>query len=159
MFQENHSFERQFFYKHSNKYFLKLTLKTGLIVVRPQIGNREKHQRKQEKHQKKLGKQWVKHEETYGEMGETYTKLSLETRGTSEPLIHQFSSRFIHCRIHLRMTTEYVLWTNQYIAVHFFDRFLLQMVSYALFILIVVGGESRSTTLVLSFNGRWAAPT
>ena len=43
-------------------------------IVRPKIGNREKHQGKHGKYSKKLGKQ-VKHEEMYGEMGETGREL------------------------------------------------------------------------------------
>ena len=71
----------------------------NLLFVRPKIGNREKHQGKQGKHPKKLGKQKVKHEETYGKIGETCREL----------FSSQFSSRFIHCQIHLRMTAEYAL--------------------------------------------------
>ena len=40
------------------------------LHVRPNIGNREKHQGKHGKHQNKLGKHSVKHEETYGKMWE-----------------------------------------------------------------------------------------
>ena len=62
----------------------------------------------------------------------------------SEPLSHQFSSRFIHSRIHSRMAAEYALRANQYIAVNFFYSFLPHMVSYAKFILMAIGGECRS---------------
>ena len=68
----------------------------------------------------------------------------IATRRISEPLTHQFPSRSIHCRIHPRMTAEYALRVNQYRAVHFFHGFLPHMISYAEFILIVVGGDCRS---------------
>ena len=73
----------------------KKLLRSSYDVVRTKIRNREKHQGKHGKCPKKLGKQQVKHEETYGEMGEKCI-----TRRISEPLSHQFSSRFIHCWIH-----------------------------------------------------------
>ena len=46
--------------------WLVLEGKTGKEIVRPKMGNREKHG----KYPNKLGKPYVKYEETYGEMGE-----------------------------------------------------------------------------------------
>ena len=57
------------------------------------------------------------------------------------------------------MTAEYVWWANQYIAVQFVLGFLLQMASYAKFILMVVGGECKSVIFVLSFHEGSAAHT
>ena len=34
----------------------------------------------------------------------------IATRRISVPLSHQFSNRFIHCRIHPQMTVKYALW-------------------------------------------------
>ena len=45
--------------------------------------------------------------------------LEISIRRISEQGSQQFSSRFIHCRIHPRVTVEYVLWANQYMPVHF----------------------------------------
>ena len=63
----------------------------------------------------------------------------------------------IHWGIHARMTAENALWANQDIAVNFFHGSFPHMVSYAKFILMVVGGESRSIIFVLSFHGGSAA--
>ena len=49
------------------------------------------------------------------------------------------------------MTAKYALWTNQYIAVHFFHGFLPYMVSYAKFILMADGVNFRLVNLVLLF--------
>ena len=81
------------------------------------------------------------------------------TRGISEPLGQQFSNRFIHSQIHLRMTAEYAWWANQYIAVHFFHGFLPHMISYAKFIFVAISGNGRSAIFVLSFYGGSVAHT
>ena len=73
--------------------------------VRPKIGNREKQQGKHGKYPKKLGKQWVKHEQTYGEMRETLRELPLG--GFLSHLVTNFQAA-LHCRIHPRMTVEYL---------------------------------------------------
>ena len=107
--------------------------------LRTKIGNREKHQGKHWK----LGKLKMKHEETYGKIGENVG-----------PFSHQFSSSFIPYRIHPRMNAEYPLWPNQYIAVNFFHDFLTRMVSYAKFILMAIGGKCASVIFVLLFSWR-----
>ena len=51
---------------------------TNKTIVRPKIGNREKHQGKHGKYPKKLGKHLVKHEKMYMEMrGETCREFPL----------------------------------------------------------------------------------
>ena len=99
----------------------------------------------------------MKHEETYEEMEGNMKRVA--TRQITEPLSYQFLSRFIHCRIHPRMTVQYALWVNQYIAVNVFRGFLPHIVCYAKFILMAVGGECRSVIDVLSFYGGSAAHT
>ena len=79
----------------------------------------------------------MKHEETYGKMEGNMQGIA--TRRISEPLSHQFPSRFKHNRIHPRMTAKYALWANQYVAVHGFHGFLPHMISYETFLLMVVG--------------------
>ena len=125
-----------------------------LPSVRPKIASREKHQGKHEKYPKKLGKQYVKHEETNGEMGETCRELPL-----GEFLSHLVT---IFKPLHTLPNSpandfRICLITKKYIAVHFFYSFLPQMLSYANFILIAIGG--RSVTFLLSFHGGSAAHT
>ena len=67
-----------------------MEMKITLAKLRLKIGNREKHQRKHGKYPKKWEKQWVKHEETYGEMGETYRELPL--CGFLSPLVTSFKA-------------------------------------------------------------------
>ena len=86
----------------------------------------------------------------YGEKEETCTEL---------PLSHQFSNRFIHCRITPRLAAEYALWATQYIAVHFFHGFLPHMVTYVKSVLIAVDGECRSIIFALSIHGGSAPNT
>ena len=57
------------------------------------------------------------------------------------------------------MTPEYGAWANQDMAVQFFHGFLPQILSYAEFILMAVGGECISVIVVLSFHGVSAAQT
>ena len=97
-------------------------LSTRLNFVRPKIGIREKHLGKRQKYQKTLRKQYMKHEETYGEMRETFKEFA--TRGISTPLSHQFSNRFIHNQLHPRITSEYAYQAKQYIAESGFPQVL-----------------------------------
>ena len=93
-------------------------------IVRPKIGNWEKHLGKHKKYQKKLGNPKKTGEtigETWGNVwGNGGNMQGTATRRISYPLSHQFSNCFIHCRFHPRMTA---LCANQYIAVHFFMVF------------------------------------
>ena len=84
--------------------------------------------------QKKLGETPGEAWEVSKEIGETYGEMKenmkgIVTRQTSKPLSQQFLNHFIYCRIHPRMTAEYALWANQYIAVHYFYGLLPHMVS------------------------------
>ena len=121
-----------------------------LPTVRPKLANREKHQGKHEKYPKKLRKQYVKHEETNGKMGELPLGGFLSHLVTIFKPLHTLpnspANDFRIC-----------LMSKKYIAVHFFYSFLPQMLSYANFILIAVGG--RSVTFVLSFHRGSAAHT
>ena len=125
-----------------------------LPSVRPKIANREKQQGKHEKYPKKLGKQYVKHEETNGEMGETCRELPLG--GFLSHLVTIFKP--LHTLPNSPANDFRIcLITKKYIAVHFFYSFLPQMLSYANFILIAIGG--RSVAFLLSFHGGSAAHT
>ena len=89
----------------------------------------------------------MKHGETYGEMGETC--IELPVRG--------FLSHLVFKALNILPDSLELLPNMPYeqISVHsspFFHGFLPYMVSYAKFILMLVGSEFRSVAFVLSFQ-------